>query len=77
MAGGGGDAAEDAHDEAELVWRVEDSLVNERAGVADVAGVEAFELGPDVRVVHGFQEEADVLEGVGEHVIVDELLSSF
>ena len=77
VAGGGGDAAEHAHDEAELIGRVEDSLVDERASVADVAGVEALELGADVRLVHRFQEEADVFEGVGEDVVVDELLSPF
>src|SRR5204862_5790198 len=33
VAGGGGDAAEHAHDEAELIRRIEDSLVDERAGV--------------------------------------------
>ena len=71
------DAAEDAHDEAELIGRPEHAHVDEGPGVTDVAGVEALHLRPHAGGVHRFEEELDVAERVREDVVMVEGLFLF
>src|SRR5215831_805456 len=63
--------------EAELVWRPEHPDVDQWTCVAHVTAVEALHLGPNARLIHRLEKESDVRKGVGEDVVVIELLALF
>ena len=70
----GAQSAQHSHDETELERRREEALIEQRPDAVRVADVEALQLRLHACLVHHPEEIGDVLEGVLEDEIEDELL---